>query len=472
MAATQAIALNRFGLGARPDDAVGSDPRGWVLDQLGRFDPAPAPLSSQPTRADLILDLGDYRQSHARARQAMRDQGAGTRPDDAAAMRRELRQQYVTAADARVATAVQSDTPFVERLVHFWSNHFAVSVDKQDVRLLAGNYEFEAIRPHVLGTFGDLLNAAVTHPAMMLYLDQAKSVGPGSRFAQRRARAAKGREVGLNENLAREILELHTLGVRTGYSQSDVTEFARALTGWTVAGMGRGGAAQLPPARGQAGDSLFVEMLHEPGARTVMGRHYAEGGAEQAQAVLADLAASPATARHIATKLARHFIADDPPAAAIDRIERAFLASDGDLPATYRALVDSPDSWSDAQAKFRTPWDWTVAALRATGTSGMPNRQSAAAILLQLGQPIWRPGSPAGWGDTAADWASPGALLSRVELAQLIAGRIGDRLDARRLSKAVLADALTAETETAVARSEQPALGLAVMLASPEFMRR
>ncbi|WEK45849.1 MAG: DUF1800 domain-containing protein [Candidatus Andeanibacterium colombiense] len=458
--------MNKFGLGAKPSDNVGNDPRGWLLDQLERFEILPPPLRTQPSKAELMERLRSYSEAQKNSGKAGPPAMAA---DTARAIQRQLQQSYVDAASARVTAATLTDAPFVERLVHFWSNHFAISADKQNVQTLAGNYEFNAIRVHVLGNFHDLLTAAVTHPAMMLYLDQTKSIGPRSPFGQRRARhETAGRKDGLNENLAREIMELHTLGVRTGYNQTDVTEFARALTGWTIAGIGR----EDMTGTAESGASVFVDALHEPGSRTILGKSYAEGGAGQATAVLVDLSNNPATAQHIATKLARHFIADDPPSKAVARLKQAFLDSGGDLPTVYHALIDGPEGWSNATTKFRTPWDWVLAALRATGDDGQTNAPSARGMLQQLGQPIWQPGSPAGWGDTAADWASPGALLSRVELAQRISGRVGDRLDARTLAKTALADALTPATIAAIDQSEQSTLGLALLLASPEFMRR
>lgn len=378
----------------------------------------------------------------------------------------------MTAGNARVSSAVQTDTPFAERLVHFWSNHFAVSADKQPVVPLAGNYEFTAIRPNITGNFRDLLLAAITHPAMLLYLDQAQSIGPNSTLGQRSAqrRGGNGRALGLNENLAREILELHTLGVRTGYSQQDVTELARALTGWTVAGMARGRFARL--VEGEPGETRFVAAMHEPGARTILGKRYAETGGLQAAAILTDLARSPKTARHVATKLARHFAADDPPEAMIVRLERAYLQSDGDLPTVYRALVDSPEAWDANSLKFRSPWDWAIAMLRSAGVDRLPGQRGAVPVFMQLGQGIWMPGSPAGWGDRTETWAGPGALMTRVELAQQIAGRIGDRLDPREIAAHAIPDGLSENTRLAIARAEQPSTGMALLFSSPEFLRR
>src|SRR5689334_19955112 len=226
---------------------------------------------------------------------------------------------------ARLDAALTANAPFVERLVHFWANHFAVSVDKLPVIGLAGLLEFEAIRPNVLGKFSDILLAVEQHPAMLLYLDQAQSIGPDSRAGQ--FIAARGKQKrGLNENLAREILELHTLGVRTGYTQADVTEFARALTGWTVNGLGRG-PMQRMLGGGAPGLFTFAKLIHEPGSRQIFGRTYRQDGQAQARAILMDLAVHPATAKHISTKLARHFAGDDPPSAMVDRLTQAYLRS-------------------------------------------------------------------------------------------------------------------------------------------------
>ncbi|ANY18753.1 hypothetical protein A6F68_00218 [Tsuneonella dongtanensis] len=484
MTGEKTIAYNRFGLGARPDDSLGGDPRGWAASQLSRFVASPPAIAAQPSRAELVTRFREYREQVQEERSRKREDAAMAPGMDAAMDSVQesenrpaniqrvngLRMAYIGAVNARLASAVATDTPFAERLVHFWSNHFAISADKQPVVPLAGNYEFEAIRPHVMGNFHDMLVAAVLHPAMLLFLDQAQSVGPNSRIAQRGNRA-NGRQRGLNENLAREILELHTLGVRTGYSQADVTELARALTGWSLAGLRAGPLARLMP-NAAPGETAFVEPLHEPGTRTILGKQYPDDGAEQALAVLRDLARSPSTARHVATKLARHFAADDPPPAMVARLEKAFLEGQGDLPTLYRALIDSPEAWNGDAAKFRNPWDWTVAALRASGSPQLPQQRAAPALFQQLGMPVWRPGSPAGFGDTAADWAGPGALMTRVEVAQQIANRRGNAVDPRAIAEAVAPDGLSPMTNQAIARAEQPSTGLALLFASPEFLRR
>ena len=475
------IALNRFGLGARPADRPPTDARRWLLQQLDRFQARPQSFADLPSRTAVVGQLADYfaaQQAAGRAKRKLQPASmeVGNSPQQADPQldatkryfRQSIREDYLVMNAARLNSALATDTPFVERLVSFWANHFAVSVDKLPVIGLAGLLEFEAIRPHVLGRFSDMLLAVEQHPAMLLYLDQAQSIGPKS-FAGQRIAMRGGKQRGLNENLAREIMELHTLGVRTGYTQADVTEFARALTGWTVSGLGRGPASRL--IGGTPGQFQFAEILHEPGTRTIIGKKYSQDGEGQARAVLLELAASPATAKHLSTKLARHFAGDDPPGALIERLSKAYLASGGDLPTVYRALIESPEPWAPQPLKFKNPWEWSVSALRAVGTSKI-EPMMATNLLRQLGQPTWQPGSPAGWDDIAASWAGPDALVRRVEVAQRIADRSGSTVDARALAEKLFPQSLSEPTRTAIARAESPAEGLALLLVSPEFVRR
>lgn len=476
----RSIALNRFGLGARPDEPeIANAPgtaREWLIAQLTAYDPQPQPLMQVANSATILGDLANY-QAQGRAVKKSKprpdgmeqaDLSAAIDEDDSAAqLRRQtrgvLRHHYVDAVNARVAAALASRTPFAERMVHFWSNHFAISADKISVSPLAGSFEFEAIRPHVMGKFSDMLKAAERHPAMLLYLDQVVSIGPGSGFGQRPRVAA--RRQGLNENLAREILELHTLGARGGYRQEDVTELARALTGWTVPGVGR-----RIGSREVTGGSAFLPELHEPGTRTILGKAYFKEGEAQAEAVLDDLAHSPATARHLATKLTRHFAGDTPPPAMVARLENAFLRSGGDLPTLYRTIISSPEAWATAPVKFRSPWEWSLAALRALSSS-LPDGGSAVGLQEQLGQRVWRPGQPSGFDDNAATWAGPDALMRRVEAAERLAQRSGD-IDARALASTLFPDALGAGTSDALKRAESPGQALALLLVAPEMMRR
>lgn len=454
----ESIALNRFGLGARPGDAAPGDPRRWLLSQLDTYEPLPAPwqpVARTPmVTAEWVAQQRVLREAPPQQRTTLREEH-----------RRKDTEAYRAAVGARLAAALQSSAPFAERLAHFWANHFAVSVDKNGVTGLAGSFELDAIRPHILGKFEDLLLAAVHHPAMLVYLDQNRSTGPDS-GAGRRARQRQRNNGGLNENLAREILELHTLGVRSGYSQGDVTEFARALTGWTLpdaGGIGQDALAPTAPFR-------FSAYQHEPGERRVLGRSYPAGGEEQARAILRDLATAPATADHIAFKLTRHFVADEPPPSLVQRVSSAFRRSGGDLPSVYRELVLAPETWAPGPGKFKSPWDWAVSSLRALDRRELPSQQ-AANLMNQLGQPVWRPGSPAGWGDAAGAWAAPDALLRRVEVAQRFGAQGGGQVDARLLGPRVL-PGLAEGTRQAIARSDSPATALALLLASPDFLRR
>ncbi|NJB97817.1 uncharacterized protein (DUF1800 family) [Sphingomonas trueperi] len=490
--------MNRFGLGARPDDSLGDEPRAWLAQQLERYVVAPPPMAGQPASGTLVAQFAAYR---AQISQLRKTAGPSAPPPSipsrpaaamappvpqppivqtgdgpAEALRKQFAQQsralYNGAVTARALAALQSPAPFAERLVHFWANHFAVSGDKMEVTNLAGAFEFEAIRPHVMGSFRDMLFAVERHPAMLLFLDQAVSVGPNSPLAVRAAnRPNVRRNLGLNENLAREILELHTLGVRTGYSQADVTEFARAMTGWTVAGFGRGPVAKFTGASGRPGDFVFADALHEPGTRTILGQPWPQAGEAQAAAVLDHLATHPATARHIATKLARHFAGDDPPPKLVARLEANFRKTGGDLPSLYRTLIASPECWAPGTVKFKSPWEWSISAMRALGTRQLqPNAMPG--LMNQLGQPVWKPGSPAGWDDVTGAWAGPDAVLRRVEAAERMAQRTRDQIDPRARAAAMFPEALSPATTQAIARAESNSQGVALLLVAPEFLRR
>src|SRR5580704_12169495 len=429
-----AIAANRFGLGARPAElrAVGADARGWLSAQLKGAPPqlaAPDLAASQVTLARALELRRDIQQERKAARA-----DPALAQEQLQKVGQFLKPIYVSEATARFAQAVLSERPFLERLTQFWSNHFAVSADKQFLAGLAGSFEREAIRPNVLGRFSDLLLAAESHPAMLLYLDNHLSVGPHSQAAARLERRDSERRLGINENLAREILELHTLGVGGGYTQADVTTFAEVLTGWSIGDL-RG---RFPG--GEPGRFLFRAEVHEPGAKVLLNTRYADTGFGQGIAVMNDLARQPATARFIATKLARHFIADEPPPAAVTRLEGAFTASEGDLPTLYRALIESREAWSVPLPKYKTPNDYITSAYRGLELPVEAGKGPLAPFEL-LGQRNWQPGSPAGWPDRSADW--DGAL----------GARLGSRLDAQELAPALLGANLTAATRTAVARA-------------------
>jgi uncharacterized protein (DUF1800 family) len=462
------IAANRFGLGARPGElaAIGSDPRGWLAEQVEGTRPVPERIRVLPTSADAYkaFTLGQEQRREARMEQQAESSIAQRVVEG---IRKKLVPLYLDQVAARYRVAVDSRESFRERLVHFWSNHFAVSADKPQVLALAGTLENEAIRPFMDRSFGELLLAVESHPATILYLDNQASIGPNSKLAEKGTRRAarNNRKLDINENLAREILELHTLGVSGGYTQADVTAFALVLTGWSV------GSERGPLAEGKAGTFEFREVAHEPGARTVLGKRYSQDGRAQARAVLDDLATHPATALHVATKLARHFVADEPPREAVERIAKVFRDSGGHLPTVHRALIEIPQAWQPAAAKYKTPHEFVVSTLRCLDFVPETPQQVAAPFQL-LGQRPYSPGSPAGWPDTAAQWDGPDALLKRIEWATRLGEKVGARVQPAALAESSLGDALNARTRTAIARAASAAQGTTLLLASPEFLRR
>jgi len=476
--AVAALAMHRFGLGPRAESiaAIAADPRGALLAELdrpgaGRIN-APQ-LASSGGAARKAFAFRQEQQKARKAERAMREanaQGAGAavsppamkpgEQGDAVAVAKPNagpgvpQQIYLEEARARVDAALAADIGFAERLVWFWSNHFCVSADKGRVREICGAYEREAIRAHLLGRFGDMLLAVESHPAMLLYLDNARSIGPDSIAGLRQRR-------GLNENLAREILELHTLGVRTVYTQADVTRFANVITGWTV----------TPPRQDpiHAGEFAFNPNMHQPGAQTVVGRSYPDSGLEQGRAVLATLARHPATAKHIATKLARHFVADEPPPALVTLLAKRFQDTDGNLKEVAKALVTAPESWDAPRSKLKRPGEWIISALRASGFTP-PDVQPVMQAHNLLGEPLWRPSAPKGFSDESATWLD--GLAQRVDLANQLARRIGGQADPREVFEQTLAPIASAETRQAITRAESKPQAFALLFMAPEFQRR
>ena len=327
--------------------------------------------------------------------------------------------------------------------------------------------ENEAIRPHLSGRFVELLLAVESHPAMILYLDNQASIGPNSQLGKAAARraATTGRKRDINENLAREILELHTLGVNGGYTQADVTTFANALTGWSVGAFGGRALG------GEPGKFTFHDAAHEPGAKTLLRKQYREEGIAQPRAILTDLARHPATATHIATKLVRHFLADEPPADAVERIAKTFRDSEGDLPRVHRALIELRDAWLQPLAKFKTPHEFVISTFRMLDLTPPQGRQMAGAFQ-SLGQRPYAPGSPAGWPDKADQWDGPDALLKRIEWATVLGERVGSRVNAVDAGADALGEVLTEKTRVAISRAASAAQAVTLLLASPEFQRR
>lgn len=434
------VAATRLGFAAGPGELaqIGRDPRGWAMAQLARRAP---PLGGDlPSSASMVVAEFEMR----------RDKGD---LEAKRAFNERVRQVYLAEIDARFRAAAFGDEPLLERLCHFWSNHFTVSILRPAVRGFAAAFEREAIRPHVTGRFHDMLLASARHPAMLFYLDNAISVGPDSPVGLRR-------DKGLNENLGRELLELHTLGVDGGYTQADVEALARILTGWSVA----------RPGEPDAGGFRFRPAIHEPGAKLLLGRRFDEGGEGEGEAALAMLATHPATARHIAFKLARHFIADQPPRDSVERITQVFLATGGDLGRVTASVMVEEVLWRSPLSKLRTPAELVIAACRVTGFA--PPAPTVVESLRLLDQmPFFAP-SPAGWPDTAADWISPEAVLRRAEWSERFADRLPEKADPVMLAQSAFGDALPEETAQTIRRAPSRRDGVALLLASPEFQRR
>jgi uncharacterized protein (DUF1800 family) len=473
------MTLQRFGLGAKPGGLtaeIAKDPRGalrketWDATKLFIDDPvlpttqtalAKHFAEQAAERVQRESNRDDQREMRVARSRTMPEGGEnamGMVPPAQAAQQQPQVEQVIYRAEAlaRMRKAVEPDIGFAERLVLFWSNHFCVSVGKgQIARATAGCLEREAIRANVFGKFADMLLAVEKHPAMLFYLDNRQSVGPNSP-------AGRNRRVGLNENLAREILELHTLGVDGGYAQEDVTSLAKIITGWTFVG---------PQERlGPAGTFVFTPNRHEPGPKTLLGKTYADTGVEQGETALRDLARHPATANHIARKLARHFVADVPPPALIERLAKVFRDTDGNLAEVAKALVSHDDAWTGELTKIRTPWEMMAGVARFAGAP----REFGQVLVPQnaLAQPLWAVPGPNGFPDSADHWGSPESLRTRLDMSSAIARRVGDRFNPSELAEQLFDAALSPDTAQAIRRAESKHQGLAILLMSPEFQRR
>jgi uncharacterized protein (DUF1800 family) len=495
-----ALALHRFGFGPKLGDgaggysitAIAADPRGALLSDLDR-PRAGQLLAELPSSAQAARAVADFRaEQHAKQKLAQRamklgetkDEGPATAvatsaataaaPSGAKPSEKQpppLPQRIIEdEAAARIDAAVDADIGFVERLVWFWSNHFCVSADK-DVAMV-GAYEREAVRAHVLGHFGDLLLAVESHPAMLFYLDNVQSMG---------ANSVNGinRDKGLNENLAREILELHTLGVNGGYSQADVTSFANVLTGWTWVD---------PNDPEHGGEFLFNPRLHEPGEQKVCGRVYPDSGVAAGRLLLHDLARHPATARHISEKLARHFIADAPPPSLVAKLTRTYLDTDGHLKSVARTLVTADESWWPQRPKLKKPSEWLAGVLRLAKAAPPARAGSSAVIDLRtpqpqhwpigrvlnaqamLGEALWRPPAPNGYPDTEAAWI--GGVPRRLDVATDLAAHLPMAVDPLDLIDLSLGPLASPETRQTIARAETRAQAFALLAMAPEFLRR
>ncbi|MGB8814985.1 MAG: DUF1800 domain-containing protein [Paracoccaceae bacterium] len=444
------LAAVRFGYGP-PLSGAGADPAAMIAALAG-----PDLAAKAWPAVSLLQALPAYRVSAA-ARVLARNGDAERKAYRDAV--RVVRRQAVDATQATFARAVSSDDGFRERLVRFWADHFTtVGRFQQDVTLPLALIE-DAIRPHVAGRFGDMLREVTLQPAMLMYLDQVQSIGPGSPVGLKRAR-------GLNENLARELIELHTLGVGAGYSQADVTQMAELLTG-----------LRFDPEAGLD----FDEKWAEPGPETVLGKTYDGEGLAPIKAALEDLAKRPETAAHIARKLVVHFVADVPDAALVARLTQVFLATGGDLLAVYTALLNDPAAWETQMGKARQPFDFIVASLRALGLGGKDMlgygdgkfRRMILLPMQAMGQPWGTPGGPDGWPEPAQDWITPQGLASRISWAMEMPARLVPVLpEPVAFAKTALGGLASERLLWAVERAETVREGVGLVLASAEFNRR
>ena len=497
------VAATRFGMGLGPSDGdhMGTDIKGWLIGQL-QPQPMPPLLAVLPGTADLYQQFRAVQAARKAAKQTADavapptspapGEPIGAKPVDpflgrtprrmhldttatglgaapparpptqpkpqtvaavTPVMGEPLREIYVGEAASRTRAAVLSAVPLHERLVQFWSNHFTVSVARPQILAIAGAFEREAIRPHVSGNFHDMLRAVAMHPAMLLYLDNAESLGPDSVAGRRRKK-------GINENLAREMLELHTLGVDGGYTQADVTNFASVLTGWTL---GRRNDDVL-------GEFLFEPRMHQPGDKRLLSMTIRDGGQDEGERMLEFLAHHPSTAHHIATKLVRHFISDDPPPAAVEAVAASYRTSGGNLAAVMKTVISRPEAWDPPLAKMRTPNDLVIATLRALGDPSVDDKQIFRSLAM-LGQAPWSAPSPAGWPDRSDAWMGPEALMRRLQWADIVARKAG-RIDAMALAELTIGPVMSDDTRAVISGARDPHDKILMVLASREFERR
>ncbi|NNE59045.1 MAG: DUF1800 domain-containing protein [Hellea sp.] len=446
------IATNRFGLGPAPGEAerVASDPRGWIHNQIDRRPKTPKALSGFRDSDDIIVDIFDNR-------------------DDAPArkknIRRALRQDYVDELIARARHMISTPKPFAERMVMFWSNHFTVSSTKGIITPAIPAYEREAIRPNIFGKFEDMLIDVVRHPVMLTYLDNQLSVGPNS-IAGMRRKFRTGTPTLMNENLAREVLELHTLGVKGGYVQDDVVALAKALTGWSHGAI----LAGLDNDR-LHGKFDFKKYMHEPNSKRVLGKRYRDSGKKTGVKILKDLARHPSTARHIATKLVRHFVADDPPLEVVYDIASIYLDNKGDLKEVSKALIDHPAVWAEPTPKVKSHYELMISAFRVLGMTDA-NPVNFVEPLREFGQVPFSAPSPAGWPDQASKWIAPESLMRRVEWLRKFAGMTPGGIRPDKFLDDVIGPVAGDDTRLWASRAPSTDVALGLILACPEFQRR
>lgn len=449
------IAAHRFGFGASEQliNAI-EQPHSWLLTQI-------TPSSVEAEMSALNVDWSSqqamqgmlvYRQQKKQEKQKASESDGNMMAAGSSVTKKELNKQSYKLVNRTIGQGISSERPFYWRLVDFFSNHFSVSASGQQMRILAPTLELEAVGPNISGYFSDMLLAVERHPAMILYLNNEQSIGPNSKVGKR----SKGKK-GLNENLAREILELHTLGVGAGYDQADVTEFARAITGWSIDNKAQ-----------KTAGFLFKSNIHEPGRRDVFGKIYSAGGEEQGITILRDLAVHAKTAEFVSTKLVTHFINDQAPQAIVDDMVEVWLKTKGYLPKVIAAMINHPLSWSKKQNKFKTPRELLVSVCRACELKRL--RPDFIKSLTILGQQPFSAGSPAGYKDTQEYWAGPRAMMGRIEWAEHVSKSV--KKAPMNIAKQSLGPLLQDRTELQISRAESKSQAVTLFLMSPEFQKR
>lgn len=456
MSVSAVLAAHRFGLGARAGEieAMRADPVAHLLGQAVQPDAIPA--HDLKSSSDVLVEHNAHRsmvmafqKAKAEGNNDMERPKRGVNPVVAA---------YRQETAARWKHYAETNTPFAERLAMFWSNHFAVSGRQNRLGGMVGGYEREAIRPHINGNFGDMLVAVAQHPAMLLYLNNAESVGPNSVAGQRRER-------GLNENLARELLELHTLGVDGGYQIKDIQALAKGITGWSVIGPRDKRNAQ------NQGQFQFRDRAHEPGAQEFLGDRYeATHSPEIGERMLMRIARHPSTALFIAGKLARYFVSDTPSDDLVKTIARAFYHAEGGLVPAYEAMLRHPDAWAETGGTFKPPIDFLASALRSFDTNFSAQEIEKASVL--LGQPMWHMASPQGYKTDQKTWATSDSLKTRLDVAVEFAKRANFDGDPLGYAHEILGSRLADGTMLAIQRAADTPQAIAIMLMAPEFQRR
>jgi len=449
------IAVNRFGYGARGDELAHAkpDPKKWLLSQLQTI----GFNDKHPTSSDVFVAHAKYQKQKKLMKKQLKKAPASQRQqrdkNNNSRVKNTVRQTYITMTADSLKQIIVSEYSVSWRLLDFFSNHFSVSTAGRLMIGLSPTLEREAIAPNLLGNFAEMLLAVEQHPAMLIYLNNEKSFGANSRLA-------KKKKVGLNENLAREIMELHTLGVDGGYSQSDVIELAKAISGWSVKN-----------AKKERGTGfIFRSYGHEPGPRMLLGKKYLQQGVKQGQQMLRDLAMHPKTANYVCAKIAHHFVSENPSPSLINKMQKTWLNNQGNIKQVMITMFNAEEAWLDGPQKYKSPRDFIISAYRAIAPKRLYDKALFYA-LNNLGQTPFNAGSPAGFSDDESHWLGASALMARVEWSSLVSAKM-KRVNAEQVMSTALGNSISQHTYQMVMRAESRQQASTLLLMSPEFQRR